>query len=1260
MAFTTAGGKSITAVGSVATGATGAAGTAASTASSGVLKALGLSNPVGWALLGLDLGILLIRLFLFKPKLEPLPVKSINITGGREQARHLFGQNRVDLEWTDVTTLPGGQYRDNYKQFIACVTEGAAMDVLQMWIDEQLLPTQIDPLDSTHLIPSPGNQFTLPPGDVSKYNFPTKYAAELRFKFLGFGTPQQLEDQAASARTDGNIRWEAPLNRRYDGNPGAADWDTTLTPRTTRFFDPQPYCADGSEVQYDGDGNPFCFNQLTRQRANAEIDLLPNSPRNVIRPLALEVKRIDATYLLAYISWIQFNWFEPFYQQTNRNEKLYKAAPSVSVLMRGKLMTTPYRDPDTNAILHTDPVYSANPIAILHWIDREYRGLPESRIDQESYLAAYDHCEELLTYRYGAATPDDAVGANGEFYARSDGRIYERVEGAWIDLGASGGDYSWLAAQGENGVYTVPRYRCHLEMEVGAELEDVYRQVLACCGDGRRYEHRGKIHYRVAVPRNSTLTVHEEDILEVGEVQPWMPVKSRVNKLSARMRQSEENEWQPDDVEFADDAAIARDGETRQAQYALDGCTNPVLARNLLKIQLGNLRTPAVWPVRIGWFPAMEQRDIQPLDTITLSHEEYGWSSTEVQVIGLVHLPDRTAVCLCRRYEPSIYGATLALPGIPARPAIRFPTSSIPLDLTGLRATDRQDVRHDSIRNWTDVHWDPKVVDATEVEYQLIAERRFPLSGRVIVRGAEPALTLITRLYADSGRVVVRGTVPVARSANRYHADSGRVIVRGAEPAAASGRSIFDPTVGLSEERGIFFRQLNLQPLSIASSDGTNQYGIDQTNRWGDWLNYQGVPNSAALPFRQLAFERGADGIPDGDGIPILGTTTEAAEELQFRRFGVYADNARSDLRGMTLLQLVGLGETGGIPSNDFSDDQKANWRFVMRDSNHNTFVMHLPAASEDPSNPYLWRDDETVPFRQFIRNARAAGATIDFAIVDSTSRWIDMAALYVTYSEHRSESGRVIVRGPASLPAATRTKTYLNIWTDSRTPAPSRSVGLLYRISGLIFPQINVGTHSAPVYAGQFQVWGGSAFNPVRRFTGPVGSRVLTDGGPLLGFSRAGSAQTVYFEDLHGGGAPDLQRRASQFQFKLRDAIGQTQTVYARTDPNALTLDIDALTFIFQSEIDGETLVFGQADINSSCNQGFRGGRQWTGPRADDTEWRGCWSLTNVEEAMRAFVTKHSVRRSDQSSATNRFRLAVVDAANARIRARDGTISDF
>ena len=138
-------------------GQAAAASIAASGASKGFLAAIGFSNPItAVAQIGL-IAFDLIRKFVFKPKKPPLPVKSVNVTGGREIARYQLGERRHDLEWTDVTVLPGSQYRGNYKQFISCLSEGAMDSVIKWWVDQEHIPSVVDPADPTHLVPRPGN-----------------------------------------------------------------------------------------------------------------------------------------------------------------------------------------------------------------------------------------------------------------------------------------------------------------------------------------------------------------------------------------------------------------------------------------------------------------------------------------------------------------------------------------------------------------------------------------------------------------------------------------------------------------------------------------------------------------------------------------------------------------------------------------------------------------------------------------------------------------------------------------------------------------------------------------------------------------------------------------------------------------------------------------------------------------------------------------------------------------------------------------------
>ena len=901
------GGKFLTAAPGYFSGGASAAG------GKGVLAALGLSNPVGWAFLGAQIGLALIRKFLFKPKIEPLPVKSVNITGGREIARYMLGRRRVELEWTDATTLPGGRYRDNHKRFIACVSEGACQDITGIWVDQEDFEFLADATDATHLIPQAGSQFRLPPGDVTQYGFPTSYAFEIWYKFLANGT--QSRSAQTTGRRDLPAQWRAPSNREYNGNPGGDNWGSSPTRRTTLYRDPVAQCASGYTLDYDASGNPLCRSDL-----DPSDTLQPNFNSAIAQRVnyALEVKPIDSTYALNGISWVQVDWFEPFYQQSDRSTKLYQRPPDVAVLMRGLKMTTP-DSPDT-------PVYTANPAAMLYWLDTVYRGIPASRIHAPSYRAAFDHCAEKIRYRYGTGAPAASLGANGEYYARSNNRIYEKRAGAWVDLGEFQGDYDWLASQGTSGLYEMPRYECHLELEIGTDIEDVYEKILASMGDGRRYEQNGTIRYRAGVARTASLHIPEADIWEVGDFQPWVPIKSRVNKLSARLSQSEENDWLPDDIEFSDAAAIARDGETREAQYALDSVTNPIQAANVLKIQLGLLRTAAVWPVRVGELANQAQRGIEPLDTLTVTHSELGWSNELVQVIGAIHLRDRSTLLLLRRYDATTYAPTLTLPGIARRP-VRFATAPEKLPVTSLAGSG----------------YAVKQTDGTVVNHL------------VATFGASNALLTEVEYRSTS--------------------------LWGASPSASAG---------------IQYSITGLRAFKIAGTGtGSSKLAVlpGQTNRYGIWLQYQGPLSGHRVPFTQMA------------GQAILGTGSPLQS---WRRFGIYASNAVASFRDQTLIWLNNFGTTG---SNiyDFTTEQEANWRIVLRRGGASVYVMNPPQPSEDPDNPYIW--DDGTGLRGFLEAAWDADEDVDLMVVDTSVEGIDIAALRtpgawqpMTVAENRAE----------------------------------------------------------------------------------------------------------------------------------------------------------------------------------------------------------------------------------------------------------------
>ena len=589
----------------------------------GTLKALGLTNPWGWALIGASIGVELLIRNIFKPKLEPLPVKTHNLSGGREVARWVLGERRVNLEWVDGTALPGVHYRDNHIRLIAAVSEGACEGVREIWLNQDPFPYN----GTSVLVPREGTQYVIPGSEVSKYSFPSRYAFRLYPKFLADGT------QAGTALTTGNPRWRIPPGRQYNGNPGENDWGSEPTNATTLFRD-----------QAGGPTTDF----------------------------GLEVKEIGANYRMDGISWVQEDLFQPFFQQTDPQSRLYKGVPDTDIRMRGLKITWPGQ---------AEATWTSNPIAMLYWVDTVYRGIPESKIDTASFRDDYNACEETLVYGFGASAPPNPLPEAYTWYIRSDNRVYRRVNDAWEEQGSSPGDYAWFAGRGTpstdpkaggNVAVRVPRYRCHLEIESGMQIEDIYRQILVSCA-GVRYEQKGKIHYRVGDPaRAVSLTVAPGDVLDVIEAHPWQPIEARINKFTARMSQSSQNDWLPDTIAYEDTQARARDGALRTTEFTLEAVTDPIQAANITSIMLKQARLSASWVLHLGGFPGMAQSDLAPYDILRVTLPELGLADRKLQVMGARPQPDGTVIAVVQEYADDLYAPVLALPALPRR-VLKFP-----------------------------------------------------------------------------------------------------------------------------------------------------------------------------------------------------------------------------------------------------------------------------------------------------------------------------------------------------------------------------------------------------------------------------------------------------------------------------------------------------------------------------------------------------------------------------------------------------------
>ena len=786
MAFTTPAGTSITKIGSVASGATGAAGTstAASAGFGGkVLGALGLTNP--WTLAiyaGLTITQVLFKK-LFAPEIEPLPIRTHTLTGGREEARWVFGRRRIPLEWTDGTVLPNEpHYRDNHIRLIACVSEGACESVEGIWINQDRFDYDLRTGDSNLYIPQGGNvrrtahdanesRWLLPVRDISQYRFPMNWAFQLRTNFKADGT------EGGQSHTP--ARDAIPAGREYNGQSDPSMWGSNWTSGTTRYRDTVFTCQPNEEEGADGLCYPINRPGGAPQDAS-DPDWMTGTQPSIAQyrfgEFALEVKPIDASYKLNGISWIPVDLFQPFFQQAGQEgvseeskERLYNGIPDVDVLMRGMKITWPGQ---------STPTWTANPVALLYWLDTVYRGIDASRIDTDSFTAAFDHCEETITYRYGAGVPAASLGSNDEWYVRSNGALYQKVSGAWQSRGTTAGDYAWFSERGANGVVEVKRYECGLELESGSTVEDFYEQVLFPCF-GARYQIEGKIHYRVGVERTPAMTINEEDIIEVSDVQPWLPLEQRLNKVTLRLKQSLQNDWQPDTVAFADAAMRERDGELRTTEISMETVSDPIQAYNAASVILKKLRNSKTFAIRIAPQGSMEQADLHPMDVILINHGEFGWDDFRAEVqMPIVHLADRSIVAVCQELPVGTYDHVLALPDLPER-RIQFSSA-----------------------------FDPA-----------------------------PPASLMTAVYAETQ---VDGTVLNFLSATWDAGPSPH-----AEAEYRRRQSIWTAPVSIAS--GVYYRATNMLPFTVGAVGSGSDVETASTQRYGVWLNYRGGEVNAQL-----------------------------------------------------------------------------------------------------------------------------------------------------------------------------------------------------------------------------------------------------------------------------------------------------------------------------------------------------------------------------------------------------------------------------
>ena len=703
MGYTLISGASRTAQAGIQSGAAGAAVASAGKGIVGKLVAFA-GGPLGIALFGVNIGLSLLWGRVGRPKVERLPIRKHVLEGGIEEARYILGTRSVEFETVDSTSLPGGTYRDNHIRLIAPISEYACNNITKVWINDEEFEFERDAADSNLLVPIEGSQFKISEEKRVADGFPTRNMVEIRLKLKADGT------EAASLLTTANTRWDIPDDRLYNGNPSLSVWNSrNPTSTTTSSKDPTYTCDSGFEL---GDDN-LCYPEdrvLSDGTGDTPNQDYTNSPAI---DFALEVKPFDDTWKMNGISYVQLDLFQPFFDAETGRGKLWDDVPNVRMLVEGIKFTYPGQ---------LTPITSSNPAAILYWLDTVYAGIDTAKIDTASFTEAFNACNDEFTYRSGSVAPASSLGDNGDFYVQGTGTdrtLHKKVNNAWVSQGSISGDFDWLSNLSTAGVYKIPRYSCNLEIVSGDNIDDIREKVLATCA-GVRYEVNGKIHYRVGKARAALDAINEEDIIDIEDCEPWIPIEARVNKFIGRLTQSEHNDYLPDSVPYTDSQAVTRDNETRPVDVTFDAITNDVQASNVMSVLLRQARNSGTWAILIGYLEDMKQMDYQPRDVIPINHAEYGLSNFLVEVQGVDVKDDGTVLAIVSEYKSTIYDPTLVLPEIAPR-ATRFPTQPLPPENpTGIKVTSESLIDNDGkVVSTMNLAWDFADVLRTDAQYRV-------------------------------------------------------------------------------------------------------------------------------------------------------------------------------------------------------------------------------------------------------------------------------------------------------------------------------------------------------------------------------------------------------------------------------------------------------------------------------------------------------------------------------------------------------------
>ena len=326
-----------------------------------------------------------------------------------------------------------------------------------------------------------------------------------------------------------------------------------------------------------------------------------------VHPITLEKPEwLPARHKLEGLAYVFIELFQPGW--TDPDDRVWTRIPNLEFLVKGIKVRRPAAA--TGSAFVTQ--WTDNAISLYYWFLVERMGVPESKIDRASFMAAYSYAGATVD-----ASPDNLPPGYGG-YATS----YPRYSGNGVVLSSD----------------EPSRVMSELDFATAGQIVEI----------------DGIVHFRPGQPRPLGRALTSADLVRVEGWQPGPELQDRVNTASMKLDQSSDLDWTEQAVpEVVDAASVARDGAVLTADLGTRAfVASPLAALRLAIIALARQRYAGIYTLRLRPGAGFANHGLSPGDRHPVTIEEIGLDALPCEVQSTtVH--DDMSVTVVLRHAPT-------------------------------------------------------------------------------------------------------------------------------------------------------------------------------------------------------------------------------------------------------------------------------------------------------------------------------------------------------------------------------------------------------------------------------------------------------------------------------------------------------------------------------------------------------------------------------------------------------------------------------